>query len=305
MNPALCVMLEIPPARRASLAGHYETHDWASLSDDAAAQVRAVVTNGTTGLTAAQMARLPRLELVCCMGAGFEGVDVDAARARGIAVTHGPGVNDATVADHAMALLLALLRNIPTADRGVRAGEWHKVRVSRPQLAGKRMGIFGLGRIGLRIARRAEGFDVSVAYHNRRRREDVAYPWHDSLMSLAEASDVLVLASPGGPETRHAVDGAVLAALGPAGYLVNIGRGSVVDTAALVAALTSGAIAGAGLDVMEGEPAPGPALLAAPNLVLTPHMAGNSPESTAAGQQLLLDNLAAHFAGRPLLSPVP
>jgi D-3-phosphoglycerate dehydrogenase len=166
------------------------------------------------------------------------------------------------------------------------------------------MGIFGLGHIGRRIARRAEGFEMTVGYHSRHRRDDVPYAYHDSVATLAEASDVLVVAAPGGAATRHAVNAAVLAALGRDGYLVNIGRGSVVDTAALIAALTAGGIAGAALDVMEGEPTPDPHLLQAPRLVLTPHIGGRSPEATAAGQKLLLDNLAAHFTGRPLPTPV-
>jgi lactate dehydrogenase-like 2-hydroxyacid dehydrogenase len=163
----------------------------------------------------------------------------------------------------------------------------------------------GLGRIGLGIARRAAGFDMTIRYHNRNRRTDVAYDYYADLVSLAWASDVLMIAAPGGAETYHMVNREVLEALGPTGFLVNVGRGSIVDTDALVEALHDGGIAGAALDVLEGEPTVPPFVLEAPNLLLSPHIAGRSPEANAASLQLMMDNLAAHFAGRPPVTPVP
>lgn len=267
-------------------------------------EIRAVLTRGATGLRGDEMAALPALELVCSLGVGFENIDLAAARARGLRVTYGPGANATSVADHAMALLLGAARRLPQADAWVRQGHWSGFM--GPQVSGKRLGILGLGTIGREIARRgAQGFGMTVGYYNRRPRPDCGYAYYDSPRALAEASDFLVVATPGGSETRHLVDAAVLEALGPQGYLVNIARGSVVDTEALIAALAARRIAGAGLDVVEGEPAVPPALFVLDNVVLTPHSAGRSPEAISATVALFLDNATAHFAGRPLLTPVP
>ncbi len=268
-------------------------------------ELRAVLTNGATGFTAAEMDALPRLEIICAIAVGHENIDVAAARARGIVVTHGPGTNATSVADHAMALTLALLRDIPRLDAAVKGGEWMGVRWPRPGISGKRLGILGMGEIGAMIARRAEaGFGMEIAYHNRRPREGVAHRWMTSAEALAEWAEVLLIAAPGGAATRHLVDGAVLEALGPAGYLVNIGRGSVVDQAALIAALAEGRIAGAAIDVVDGEPEVPDAMRALSNLIITPHIAGRSPESILATASLVVANLQAHFAGKPVLTPV-
>lgn len=280
-----------PQARAAAIASLPET--------------RAVLTNGATGFTAAEMDALPKLEIISAIGVGYENIDVGAARARGIVVTYGPGSNAATVADHAMALLLALLRDIPRTDAAVKRGEWMGVRWPRPMITGKRLGILGLGEIGLLIASRAAGgFAMEIAYHNRRARVGCAHRWVESVPALAAWADVLLIAAPGGASTRHLVDAAALEALGPAGYLVNIGRGSVVDQAALIAALAEGRIAGAAIDVVDGEPEVPDAMRALPNLIITPHIAGRSPEAVLATATLLVENLQAHFAGRPVLTPV-
>lgn len=203
-----------------------------------------------------------------------------------------------------MALLLGAARHLPQADAWVRQGHWNGFM--GPQVSGKRLGIVGLGTIGLEIARRgANGFGMTVGYYNRRPRPESGYTYHDSPLALAEASDFLVVATPGGTDTRHLVNAAVLDALGPQGYLVNIARGSVVDTEALIAALAERRIAGAGLDVVEGEPVVPPALLKLDNVVLTPHSAGRSPEAVSATVALFLENATAHFAGKPVLTPVP
>lgn len=261
------------------------------------AGVRAVVTNGSAGLTAAQMDCLPGLEIVCAFGAGYEGIDVAAAHARGISVTYAPGANDATVADHALGLMLAVARGITVLDTAVRQGHWHKARTERPTLNGARLGIIGMGRIGAKIAVRAAAFDMQVSYLTRSRRADIPWQHYTDVEQLARDSDFLVAACPGGATTRHLVNASVLQALGPKGILINISRGSVVDTAALIAALETGGIAGAGLDVFEGEPDLPAALLACTNTVFTPHIAGRSPAAIATQTDMLLASLAAHFGG--------
>lgn len=268
-----------------------------------AEEIRAVVTNGSIGLSAQEMARLPNLEIVCSLGVGYENIDLEAASARGIIVTNGPGLNSVAVADHTLSLLLALVRNIPAADASIRAGNWN--REMRPSVSGKTLGIYGLGAIGLEIAARAAGgFGMSIHYHNRRPRSDLPYVYHSSLSTMAEFVDFLVIATPGGPGTKKMVDATVLKALGPAGYVVNIARGSVVDTEALIDALSTGEIAGAALDVFDEEPCSSADLLACPNTVFTPHVAGLSPEAAKATVQLVLENLSAHFSGSPVLTPV-
>ncbi|MBI6954812.1 2-hydroxyacid dehydrogenase [Pseudomonas sp. B21-023] len=268
-----------------------------------AGEIDAVLTRGPLGLTADEIATLTQLKIICVIGAGYEQVDLEAAAARGITVTNGAGANAGPVADHAMALLLALLRDIPRADASTRRGEWN--RVISPSVSGKRLGIIGLGAVGQAIARRAsQGFDMNVSYHSRAPRQDQPYTWYDSPLHLADAVDILVVATPGGAATRHLVDAPVLAALGAEGYLVNIARASVVDTTALVTALEQGVIAGAALDVFDDEPAVPAVLKALGNTVLTPHVAGQSPEAARDTVTLVLRNLQAFFAGEPVLTPV-
>ncbi len=270
---------------------------------DHGAEIRIVLTRGATGLYAQEMAAMPSLEIACSLGVGYENIDLAAAAERGIIVTHGPGANAVSVADHAMALLLGAARRLPQADASVRQGHWSGFM--GPQVTGKRLGILGLGTIGLEIARRgANGFGMSVGYYSRSVRPESGYAYFDSPRALAAASDFLVVATPGGADTRHLVDAQVLEALGPQGYLVNIARGSVVDTQALIAALAERRIAGAGLDVVDGEPDVPQALIELDNVVLTPHSAGRSPEAVHATVALFLDNATAHFAGKPVLTPV-
>ena len=276
--------------------------DW---QDPALRQVRFVLTNGSTGLSAAQMQALPQLRLAAAFGAGYENIDLQAARERSIAVTHAPGANDATVADHALALMLAVSRGLHLLDGAVKAGQWESSRAARPTVNGKRLGIVGLGNIGEKIARRAAAFDMEVGYHTRQPRNGAPYRHYDSALALAAASDYLVLACPGGPATRHLVNAQVLDALGPQGFLVNIARGSVVDTAALVAALQEQRIAGAALDVVDGEPVLPPAFAALDNLLLTPHISGRSPEALLAQMRMFIANVAAVSRGEPPAHTVP
>jgi len=267
--------------------------------DGPASQVRVVLTNGSTGLSAADMQVLGKLELVCALGAGFENIDSAYAAQHGIKIATGAGTNDDCVADHAMGLVLAVMRNIPQLDIACRNGIWRDVLVLPPQLAGKRLGVIGLGTIGKKIARRAAAFDMEIGYCNRSPRADVDYRYLESVTELARWCDVLVIATPGGAATRHLVGAAQLQALGPAGFLVNIARGSVVDTAALAAALRQGALGGAGLDVYESEPLPPQELLEFKNVVLTPHMAGWSPDAIKASIMQFLRNTEEHFAAAP------
>ncbi len=268
--------------------------------------VQAVLTIGSIGLTAADMAALPDLRIICCQGVGYEKIDLAAARERGIMVANGSGTNDTAVADHAMALLASIVRDIAGLDRAVRRGQWRHSRALLPQLGGKRVGILGLGHIGEKIARRcALGFDMAVAYHNRSVRQDSDLTYCASVAELAGWADFLVVCTPGGAGTRHLIDRQALAALGPQGFLINISRGSVVDTDALIESLQHRRIAGAALDVIEGEPAVPPALLALENVILTPHVGGRSPEAQAAMFERVLENLKRHFSGQPVLTPVP
>ena len=267
-------------------------------------EIQAVLTNGTTGLHADMIAALPSLEIVCAQGVGYDQLDLDAARARGIVATHGPGTNDSSVADHALALLLAAARHVPQSDAAIRRGEWS--RKERPSVSGKKLGILGMGRIGQGIARRAAGgFEMQIGYVSRHPHDIEHYRYFDDPVALAAWCDFLVVAIPGGAATRHLVGPVVLDALGAEGFLINIARGSVVDTSALIEALAQHRIAGAELDVIEGEPHVPAALLQLDNVILTPHVAGRSPEAVEATVRLVLDNLHAHFSGQPLLTPIP
>ena len=306
----LLVLNQLTDAHRDWIAQHYDVTyalGAAARADAVAAQgadYRAVLTNGGTGFTAAEIAALPKLELICAMGAGYENVAVDAARARGIVVANGAGTNDDCVADHAFGLLIAAVRGIVRLDRLCRDGVWRDVIPFPPNVSGRKLGILGLGTIGQKIAKRAAGFDMAVGYHNRSIKQGATQQYFDSLLALATWADVLVVATPGGAGTKHLVDREILDALGAGGVLVNIARGSVVDTDALADALREGRLGGAGLDVYESEPKPPAALVGLDNVVLTPHMAGWSPEAVTASVQRFLDNAEGHFAGRGVVSPV-
>ncbi|WPN55671.1 MULTISPECIES: 2-hydroxyacid dehydrogenase [unclassified Pseudomonas] len=266
-------------------------------------QIEAVLTRGPLGLYANEIAALPNLKIICVIGAGYEHVDLQAAADRGITVTNGAGVNASSVADHAMALLLALVRDIPRADAAVRRGEWPKIM--RPSLAGKRLGILGLGAVGIAIAKRAaNGFDMNVSYHNRQHRSDVPYSFCSTPTELARHSDFLIVAAPGGLGTQHLINRQVLDALGPNGFIVNIARASVIVTADLISALEQRRIAGAALDVYDHEPQVPDALKGLANVILTPHVAGLSPEATQGTVELAGKNLTAFFSGQPVLTPI-
>lgn len=278
----------------------------AAWLQERASRIRAVVTTGALGLKRADMDALPALELIAINGVGLDGVDLDQARARGIAVTTTPNVLTDDVADVALGLLLASARHIALLDRFVRDGGWERREAIKPasSLRGKTAGIFGFGQIGQAIALRLAAFGVQVRYYQPRAKPGVDVPRADSLLALAQESDYLIVCAPGTPATRHAVDAAVLAALGPAGTLINIARGALIDEEALIAALTDGTLGAAGLDVFADEPRVPAALRALPNVVLTPHIGSLTVETRHAMGQLVVDNLQAHFAGQPLPTPV-
>jgi lactate dehydrogenase-like 2-hydroxyacid dehydrogenase len=281
-----------PAARAAAIATH-------------AADIELVLTNGSVGFTAAEIAALPELKLLAAQGAGYENLDVMAAKARGVLVCNGAGTNDDCVADHALALLLASVRALPQQGVALRAGVWRDALPLYPSFTGRRLGIIGLGAIGLKIARRAAAFGMVIGYHNRRPREDAGEAtWFDNAATLAAWADDVVVATPGGAGTRHIVNANVLAALGAGGHVVNISRGSCVDTAALATALRNGRIAGAALDVYESEPLPPQDLVDLPNVILTPHVAGWSPQSIRATVECFIANVEAWRRGEPLLTAI-
>ncbi|GJD78313.1 2-ketogluconate reductase [Methylobacterium gregans] len=276
-----------------------------ALLAEVAPRIRGLAVGAQTPVDAALMDRLPNLEIIANFGVGYDTVDARAAAARGIVVTNTPDVLTDEVADLTLGLLLATLRRIPQAERYLRAGRWPEAPFPlSPSLRGRRIGILGLGRIGQAIARRLEGFGVAIAYHGRSRQADVPYAYHPTLLGLAEAVHVLIVVAPGGPETAGLIDAAVLRALGPEGVLINVARGSLVDEAALAAALREGTIQAAGLDVFAKEPHVPAELIGLDNAVLLPHVGSASHHTRAAMGQLVVDNLLSWFEGRGPLTPV-
>jgi hydroxypyruvate reductase len=263
--------------------------------------IRAMITAGGTPLGGAMMDMMPKLAAIVCYGTGYDGVDLAAAKQRGIKIGHSPGANAASVADIAVTLMLAVTRRLLPADNYVRSGDWAAAKPSplmRPQPGnpGRRVGVYGLGEIGRKIAARVAAFEADVAYFSRSK-HDVPYQYMPSLEALAEWCSVLMIAVRAGADTHHAVNADILRKLGKDGYVVNIARGSVIDQSALVAALAQEEIAGAGLDVFATEPHPPDALTGFPNVVLTPHVGGHALDSHVAMQNCVLANLEAFFAG--------
>ncbi|MCJ2135775.1 2-hydroxyacid dehydrogenase [Methylobacterium sp. J-026] len=299
------------PLVEAAFEGRYGVHRLAGAADaeallaETGPRIRALCVGGAAAVDAALIDRLPKLELIANFGVGYDAVDAAAAHRRGVVVTNTPDVLTDEVADLAIGLVIATLRRIPQADRYLRAGHWPKAPFPlSASLRGRRVGILGLGRIGRAIARRLESFGVAIDYHGRRPQADVPYTYHDSLIGMAHAVHILIVVAPGGADTRGLVDAAVLEALGPEGILVNVARGSLVDEAALIAALKAGTILGAGLDVFENEPHVPGDLAALDNTVLLPHVGSASEHTRAAMAQLVVDNVVSWFEGRGPLTPV-
>ena len=273
---------------------------------EVAPRIRAIAAGGESKVGAALIAQLPKLEIISVMGVGYDGIDVAAAKAQGVVVTHTPNVLNDDVADLAIALMLAWARQLPKADRFVRAGDWSKGALPLGRkMSGARIGIVGMGRIGQAIAHRAAAFGMSIGYTARSAKTNLPYAFHADALELAASSDYLVAITPGGAGTRKLIDAEVMKALGPQGCIVNVARGSVVDETALIAALKDGTIAGAALDVFESEPNVPQALREMDNVVLTPHIGSATTETRRAMGKLAFDNLHAKLTGKPLLTPVP
>ena len=266
--------------------------------------VRAIVTRSNYQVPVEVIDRLPALRVIATSGVGYDGIPVDHAAKRGIVVTNTPGVLDAAVCELGIGLLLALLRKIPAADRHVRGGGWREDDFPlTTSLAGKRVGIVGLGRIGMGIAQRLAPFGVDLAYTGTQR-ECLPYRYCESPLALAASVDILILTCRATEQNRHLVDAALLAELGPDGYLLNMARGSVVDEAALCEALHAGTIRGAALDVFESEPLADSPLIATRNVLLSPHAGTATQETRAVMLRLMLDNVRAVLGGRAALTPV-
>ncbi len=310
-RPELLLLRDYPEAMMRALEADYIVHRYFAAENKeimiaaTAERVRGIVTGSQIATPRSLIERFPKLEIIACFGVGVDPIDVGYAHERGIVVTNTPDVLVADVADMGVTLLLAASRQIVKGDRFVREGRWlGGIMNFTHRVNGKRVGIVGCGRIGGTVARRLEAFDMKIAYHGPSNKLHPRYRYYPDLVAMARDVDFLVLTCPGGPATRHIVNERVLNALGADGILVNIARGSVVDEAALVAALREGRIRGAGLDVYADEPRAPTALLDLDNVVLSPHQSSATHETRAAMGECTLANLRAHFSGQPVPNPV-
>ena len=311
MKPDLLLICPLFSATMAQLDAAYTVHRYYEAADKDAFiatisdRITAAATAGHEGMPVPLMNRFPKLKIISCFGVGVDGIDVPAARKLGIAVTNTPEVLTECVADNALALLLATMRRTVFNDKFVRAGHWLKGGAPlADKVSGSHVGIIGLGRIGKAIAKRAEAFGMKVGYHSRNRQAGVTYDYYARPVDMARDVKILIVACPGGKETERIVSREVIDAIGKDGYLINVSRGSTVDEPALIDALVNGRLAGAGLDVFAAEPSVPEALLKLDNVVLQPHVSSGTHWTRAAMGQLVVDNLAAFFAGKPLLTQV-
>jgi hydroxypyruvate reductase len=310
VKPEILMIGPMMPQVMTRLESSYQVHRYWEAADKAeflaqCANVRGIATTGSLGASGEIISALPKLELICVYGVGVDAVDLAQAKTRGIPVTTTPDVLTADVADMALALLLAVSRNILPYDAYVRSGDWPNK--GEPPLTrtlnGKRAGILGFGRVGKAVAKRLTAMDMTVSYLDPSPEPSMPYRTATTLVDLAKDSDVLIVTAAGGEKTRKLVNEKVLEALGNNGILINVSRGSIVDEDALVRALQNGKIAGAGLDVFANEPKVPEALTTMTNVVLQPHMASGTLETRTAMGELVIGNLEAHFAGQPLLTP--
>jgi lactate dehydrogenase-like 2-hydroxyacid dehydrogenase len=304
---------KLPEKTQEALDEHFavvrvaESDAFDRLDPDLLEKFRGVARGAHFAIPRAMIGRLPKLEIIANFGVGYDGINLKAAAERGVIVTNTPDVLTEEVADTALGLILMTVRELSAAERHLRAGKW----VSEGNypltatLRDRTVGIVGLGRIGLAIARRLDAMRVPVAYHTRRARTDVGYRYFGDLLTMAREVDLLVVVIPGTPETKDLINRDILAALGPSGILINMGRGSVVDEAALIEALRSRAILAAGLDVFPDEPNVAPELIALDNTVLLPHVGSASVHTRNAMGQLVVDNLISWFESGAPLTPVP
>ena len=306
-RPSVLMTGAYPQSDMDALANQYELVRLFDPAEKPAvlAEIRAVATRGDLGASAELMGSLPNLEIVSVFGVGTDSVDLAYARSHGIKVTNTPDVLTDDVADLAIALLLATARHVPQGDRLVRAGTWPQGGLPLvTRVSGKRVGIVGMGRIGVAVAKRLKGFDCEISYFARSEKDGLPFRFEPNLLALARDAEFLIITLSGGDSTKNMINGEVLRALGPDGILVNVSRGTTVDEPALIAALQNRTIKGAGLDVFWNEPDINPAFFALENVVLQPHHASGTVETRKAMGRLVRDNLSAHFAGKPLLTPV-
>jgi lactate dehydrogenase-like 2-hydroxyacid dehydrogenase len=305
-RPAVLIMQRHLAPLTGFLESTYDVYRfWEHPPMEAERDIQALVVAGEFPLDTGLIERLPSLKLIACFTSGYDGIDVDWCRTRDLPVTHAPAVNHEDVADHALGLILASRRRLVEGDRTLRSGGWTpEARLITPSLKGAKLGIVGMGLIGQALAARVAPLRMGVSWWGPRPK-DLAWPRADSLMALARASDILVVACKADDDNRGMIDGEVMAALGPSGLLVNVARGSLVDEDALIGALKSGTLGAAALDVYEDEPTDPARWADVPNTVLTPHTGGATTESVQGMLMLLMQNLAALFAGQPLVTPVP
>jgi len=298
-------LVPLRPEVQKELAARYRLHGKADF-DKVAGIVRGCVTNGHSGPPPEMIDRMPKLEIIASASVGYDGIPVEYARSKGIPVTNTPEVLNDDVADLAIALMIMTARKLVVTDRYVRSGRWPK-EGEYPlanRASGKRVGILGMGRIGKEIGKRAAAMNNTVAYHSRTPVADVSYKHYPDLVELAKNSDFLIVIIPSTPQTQKIVNKAVIEALGPTGIFINVARGAVVDEDALVEALKSGKLGGAGLDVFVNEPQVPEVLFGMDNVVLQPHVGSATHETRRAMSQLVLDNLDAKFAGKSLLTEI-
>ncbi len=310
-KPGLLIAGELPAWDLEALSERFDLHLYYAAEDKAAMlargrdTIRAISTKGEVGAAAALMDALPKVEIIACYGVGYDLIDVNAAKARGIRVTNTPDVLTEEVADMAIGLLLAAARRIPAADAWVRDGSW-ATKGSFPlttRVWGKRIGIVGLGRIGSAIARRCAAFQMPISY-SARQTKDLPYDWYPTPAAMAPHVDIVMVSAAGGGATKGLVDKAAIEALRPGAIFCNVSRGTVVDEAALLAALRERRIAAAGLDVFLNEPAIDPEFATFDHGVLQPHAASGTVETRKDMGRLMRENLEAQMDGKPLLTPV-
>ena len=315
MPDKVLIYSRFPKAMMARVGAKYELMDCAGkppkdvFSADQLKDVRALITAGGQPLGADVMHMLPSLRAIICYGTGYDGVDLAAMKQHGIALGNSPAANAAAVADLAIMLMLTATRRLLPADDYLRSGGWAGAKpsplMSPPVgMPGRRIGVYGMGEIGRKIASRAAAFETEVGYSNRTNYKDLPYRYFSDLGSLVDWCDVLIVAVRAGPDTQHVINADMLKRLGKDGYIVNISRGSTIDQSALIAALEDKTIAGAGLDVFEKEPHVPDALSAFPNVVVTPHIGGHTTESHVGMQDCVIANLDSFFAGKPLAHKV-
>ncbi len=309
-NPMILRVAKVPDLVVDMLSSDYDIYVYEEMSstqlERISANVQVILASGESQVPAELISQFPQLKLIAVFGVGYDGVDMQAALANGIKVTHTPDVLTDDVADLGMALILATARRLNAAQRFIESGNWGKVSYPLAiKVSDSRLGIVGFGRVGQAVAKRAVAFNMEIAYFSLERERNSPYTYYSDLKALAQHSDFLILCVSGGKATKHLINTEVLQALGKNGILINIARGSVVDEQALVHAIQNGVIAGAGLDVFADEPIVPNALLHKDNVVVTPHIGSATVSTRCAMGKLVVENIHRFFARKPLKTPVP